>query len=233
MVANGQNQMTILVADSSYASSFLDRTRSRRDRARTSISTRPAGRSAGSRLDCVAWGSFERSARQALPAAPAARHPRRHRPLRRTIAPGCATLLEASDDHDNSASGLRFPRPPHRARTRLRPSERGCGGSDGGGRRHAGTPSTAMARRRRRCAGKPPKRSRDRTPTFRFAAERGRRSTFECQIDSKPFRPCRSPFTVKAPLPGPAHLQGPRPRRLRQGSIPPRASYAFKVLPRH
>ncbi len=42
--------------------------------------------------------------------------------------------------------------------------------------------------------GKPPKRTADRTPTFRFRSnEEG--ATFQCKLDGKPYKKCRSPFT--------------------------------------
>jgi hypothetical protein len=39
-------------------------------------------------------------------------------------------------------------------------------------------------------------KTRDRTPTFRFASSRSG-ATFQCKLDSGPFRPCRSPLTTK------------------------------------
>jgi hypothetical protein len=44
---------------------------------------------------------------------------------------------------------------------------------------------------------KPPRNGHDRTPTFRFVADESG-STFQCKLDSKPFRSCRSPFTSPA-----------------------------------
>jgi hypothetical protein len=46
---------------------------------------------------------------------------------------------------------------------------------------------------------KPPARTKDRTPTFRFRSEPPG-ATFECAVDSGSFRSCRSPFTPKKPL---------------------------------
>jgi hypothetical protein len=115
--------------------------------------------------------------------------------LRRTIAPGCGTLLEATDDRDNSAADFSpvFPAPRPNS---VAPTERACassggraGGTDGSNDQASrGVPQTTLKR-------KPPRKTRDRTPTFRFGAnETG--STFECKLDSKPFKPCRSPFTA-------------------------------------
>jgi hypothetical protein len=117
--------------------------------------------------------------------------------LRRTIAPGCATLLEPTDDRDNSAVDFSpvFPSPRPNS---VAPSEHACGGGGGaqggeGGEGQAGgngkAPQTRLTR-------KPPRKSADPTPTFRFAAgEAG--VTFQCRLDGRAFRSCHSPFTVK------------------------------------
>lgn len=84
--------------------------------------------------DCVTWGTFLAAANALLPdpqsanaAAPAA-----GMSLTRSIAPGCATLLEPGDDTDNSstdfASGSRTPRGNNVA-----PTETPCAGGGGGG----------------------------------------------------------------------------------------------------
>jgi large repetitive protein len=44
--------------------------------------------------------------------------------------------------------------------------------------------------------GRPPARTRDRTPTLRFKSTL-LPATFECKVDGKPFKPCRSPLTTK------------------------------------
>jgi hypothetical protein len=43
---------------------------------------------------------------------------------------------------------------------------------------------------------KPPARSRDRTPTLRFRADQPG-ATYQCKVDAKPYKACRSPFTTK------------------------------------
>jgi hypothetical protein len=54
---------------------------------------------------------------------------------------------------------------------------------------------------------KPPARTKDRTPTFRFRASPPGTS-LQCALDRGPFRSCHSPFTPKKPLPpGPHTLQ--------------------------
>ncbi len=48
---------------------------------------------------------------------------------------------------------------------------------------------------------KPAARTKDRTPTIKFSATGGAAS-FQCSVDSKPFKACRSPFTTPALKPG-------------------------------
>jgi hypothetical protein len=152
-------------------------------------------------LDCVSWGSFSGPlpGPAGSPASPAGIPD--EMALRRTISPGCATLLEPTDDHDNSAIDFSpvFPAPRPNSVT---PSERPCGAGGGplggaggaGSQQSHGAPQTMLKH-------KPPHRTTDRTPTFRFAADEAG-STFQCKLDSKPFRTCRSPFTAKQLSPG-------------------------------
>jgi hypothetical protein len=51
-------------------------------------------------------------------------------------------------------------------------------------------------------SGKPAAKTHDRTPTFRFRSDAAGAS-FQCAVDSGPFKTCRSPFTTKALKPGP------------------------------
>jgi hypothetical protein len=175
-------------------------------------------------IDCVSWGSFSGS----LPSpagTPAAAIPS-EMALRRTIAPGCPTLLEPTDDRDNSASDFSavFPNPRPNS---VAPSERACasaGGQQGtggaGSQAGHGAPQTTLSR-------KPPRKSRDRTPTFRFVADEAG-STFQCKLDSKPFRSCRSPLTT-ARLPLGRHTFKVRARDDSGRLDPSPAFYSFKV----
>lgn len=45
-------------------------------------------------------------------------------------------------------------------------------------------------------SARPPARTRDRTPTFRFHSNRAG-AVFRCKVDRSTFKPCRSPFTTK------------------------------------
>jgi hypothetical protein len=189
-VPDGRNQMTFVMATPEAESRFGFVA----DEAMTPSLVDPAGGAicwAG--LDCVSWGSFAGS----LPSPAGAPATPTGIPdgmaLRRTIAPGCATLLELSDDRDDSALDFSAVFPGPRPNS-VAPSERACsstggqaGSGDGPGK--AGAPQTKLRR-------KPAQRSRDRTPTFGFASE-GPGATFECKLDRRPFRACRSPFTLR------------------------------------
>jgi hypothetical protein len=178
-------------------------------------------------LDCVSWGNFGVAAKSPTgsPAAPGGIPD--GMALRRTIAPGCATLLEPSDDHDNSAVDFSpvFPGPRPNPTP---PAERACGagpgGAAGGGAVGGNGPPATLLRR------KPAKRGHDRTPTFRFAADETGVS-FECRVDKRAFRPCASPFTARALAPG-GHTFRVRARGDSGLADPSPATYAFVVLPR-
>ncbi|MBA3866481.1 MAG: hypothetical protein H0X42_09090, partial [Solirubrobacterales bacterium] len=108
------------------------------------------------------------------------------------------------------------------------PTEHACsagaaGAGPGAGAAGPATPQT-------RLVGKPPKRSHDRTPTFRFAASQAG-AGFECALDERPFRPCRSPHTSSRLAPG-AHRFRVRARtRDTAGAADPTpASFGFRIL---
>jgi hypothetical protein len=192
-VGDGRDQMTVLIATPAAESRF----------GALADETMPAGLldPAGgavcwATLDCVAWGGFAGSlpSPAGAPAASPSGIPD-GMALRRTIAPGCATLLEPSDDRNDSATDFApvFPAPRPNS---VAPSERPCTSSPGGpaaedrpGGAKGGAPQTLLRRR-------PAQRSRDRTPTFRFGSS-GPVAGFECKLDRRPFRPCRSPFTAR------------------------------------
>jgi hypothetical protein len=181
-------------------------------------------------IDCVAWGNFSGSlpSPAGSPAAPT--EIPNGMALRRTIAPGCPTLLEPTDDHDNSIAdfALVFPGPRPNA---VVPSEHACAvGGGPGGAGAAPTPAPGRGTPATSLRGKPPKQSRDRTPTFRFGSdETGVR--FECRLDKRPFRPCASPLTTK-PLTSGQHTFRVRARDDSGNADPTPALYAFRVLSR-
>jgi hypothetical protein len=221
-VPGGANQSTILIATQEAAELFgiaADETLSPANQLDPS-----GGAVCWEDLDCVSWGSFGGS----LPSpggTPAPAIPD-GMALRRTIAPGCATLLEPTDDRDNSAADFSVASPAPRPNS-VAPSERACGSPGGqaeggpngpGGR---GAPQTTLKR-------KPPHKTHDRTPTFRFGADEGG-STFQCKLDRKPFRACRSPYTTKRLALGP-HTFKVRARDDSGKLDPSPASYSFRVV---
>jgi len=100
----------------------------------------------------------------------------------RSISAACPTLLEAADDTDNSASDFALGTPSPRNNSTA-PTEHACVPPD------TTPPNTTLKKR-------PPNRTKDRTPTFRFKANEAG-STFLCKLDRRKPRPCTSPFTTK------------------------------------
>jgi hypothetical protein len=225
-VPNGANQSTILlatpeaesefglVADTGLASDKLDP---------------DGGAVCWEDLDCVSWGSF--SGALPSPAGPPAPVIPSGMALRRTIAPLCPTALDGGDDRNDSAADFSvvFPAPrpnsvaPSEQRCAAGGGEGGSGGQGTGGGGKKGAPQTTLRR-------KPGRKTRDRTPTFRFTSDEPG-STFQCKLDGKPFRGCRSPFTTKRLALGP-HTFRVRARDESGQRDPSPASYGFKVLPK-
>lgn len=221
MVPNGANQITILIATPAAEAQFGVVA----DKVLVDDALSPSGGAVcWETLDCVSWGGFSGSKLLGPAGAPAAAIPD-GMALRRTIAPGCPTLLEAGDDHDNSAADFSpvFPAPRPNS---VVPSERACprsgggqSGGDGGDTR--GAPQTILRR-------KPAKKTRDPTPTFRFGSDESK-STFQCKVDAKPFRTCRSPFTTRQLTHG-RHTFKVRARDESGKLDPTPASYRFRVI---
>jgi hypothetical protein len=148
-------------------------------------------------LDCVAWGNFTGSAKSPVGPAAAAGGIPDGMALRRTIEPGCATLLEPGDDHDNSAAdfSLVFPGPRPNSVT---PSERPCSPQTAaGGNANPEGVSTGAGKRRPQTSLRlrPRHKTRDRTPTFSFKSSVVD-STYLCKLDGAGFKACRPPFTA-------------------------------------
>lgn len=224
-LADGQNQMTFVMATPAAESRFgftADETMA------PNLIDQAGGAVCWAALDCVAWGSFSGSlpASAGSPALAPGGIPD-GMALRRTIAPGCATLLEAGDDRDDSALDFAavFPAPRPNSSP---PAERVCSsaggpvaGPDGDGSRAA--PQTKLRRG-------PPRKTRDRTPTFRFtSSEPG--ASFECRLDRKPFKTCRSSFTARRLSFGP-HTFRVRARDASGQADPTAASHSFRVVRR-
>jgi hypothetical protein len=110
-VPGGANQSTILLATAAAESAFGVVP----DAAMAPNQLDPSGGAVcwAETIDCVSWGSFSGSLTSppGSPATPSGIPD--GMALRRTISPGCATLLEPTDDRDDSAADFSpVPRPP-------------------------------------------------------------------------------------------------------------------------
>jgi hypothetical protein len=231
-VPNGSNQSTLLLATPQAETQFGVVA----DAPLAPGSLSPAGGAVcWESIDCVAWGSFSGTlpSPAGTPAAPAGIPD--GMALRRSIARGCGTLLDPPDDDDVSAEDFAAASPLPRPNS-VPPTEQACttsggsgttggGGGSGGGGAGGGNGPGAIDTFLRR---KPPHRTHDRTPTFRFTASDDGPG-FECKLDRKSYRRCRSPFTAK-PLTTGRHRFLVRARS--GGEVDPTpASWRFRVLP--
>jgi hypothetical protein len=177
-VASGENQRTALVGDtgvqaaSGVAPDLVD----------AGLSIAAAGgavcwNAAGlPPPDCVSWGDFHGDALLLMNAGTTAGSPvyPNGLPVRtaihRSIAPGCSTLLEESDDTDDSATDFvgKTPAPRNNAMT---PTEMAC----------VGVPNTAID-------DKPPPFSNSRSAEFTYEAATATR--YECKLDAGAFAVC-------------------------------------------
>jgi hypothetical protein len=222
-VAQGANQSTILMATSQAEAQFGVAA----DGAMSSPGQLdPAGGAVcWETIDCVSWGAFGGSlpSPAGQPATPTGIPD--GMALRRTIAPSCPTLLEATDDHDNSALDFQavFPGPRPNSVT---PTEHPCTGQSGSAGEGPSTGSYG-APPQTRITKAPGHVTTDRTPTFRFAANR-MGAQFLCRIDRSRFRRCRSPFTTKRLSPG-RHVFEVKARSPGGAADPSPAVYRFMV----
>ena len=101
-VANASNQQTILIGDSGVQSAFGVAP----DLTVSGIGIAAAGGAAcwAGSIDCVSWGSFGGTTPSASGTPADSSGIPDGMALRRTIAPGCSTLLEGGDDTDVSAT---------------------------------------------------------------------------------------------------------------------------------
>ncbi|HET6997266.1 MAG TPA: hypothetical protein VFI03_01625 [Solirubrobacterales bacterium] len=179
-VANSQNQMTVLVADTAYATGFP--TGPAPNGTAANFNLDPAGGAicwAG--LDCVSWGAFagSTSPTSGSPADPAGIPA--DTALRRTIAAGCATLLEPGDDTNVSANDFQDATPNPRANSSPI-TETVCGPST--------APNTTIGN------PKPASRTNSTEATFSFTATPPTDASFECKLDAAAtFTACTSPVS--------------------------------------
>ncbi len=135
-------------------------------------------------LDCVAWGDITPAGLAGLP-SPAGSPVSPSgitdtNSIVRSIAPGCATLLEASDDTDDSATDFSLTNDPNPRPNSVTPTEVACS---------VPAPDTVIDKG-------PKKKIKAAKAKFRFSSPDAGAS-FECRLDGKPYKPCASPLKLK------------------------------------
>jgi hypothetical protein len=144
-VVNGASQSTILVGDSGAAGSP--------DFTQAGFVLNPGAGAAcfdAIPVDCVGWGTGTTATLPGTVGSPAAALTSTMA-LRRSIQPGCPTLLEAADDTDNSATdfSLQAPMPRNNSVT---PTEVACASSGGGAPpTYAPAPGTYTPAKKKKC----------------------------------------------------------------------------------
>jgi hypothetical protein len=108
--------------------------------------------------------------------------------ITRDISAGCATLLEAADDTNDSAADFDLTTDRTPRSSSEQPTEKACGGSGGSG------PQTSIDKG-------PKKKTAKRSAKFRFSSP-DEDASFECSLDGKRFKPCDSPLKLKRVKPG-------------------------------
>ena len=178
---NAENQRTILIggangpADRDYTEN-LDTQYDPAGGALCFVSTEGFGQ-----IDCLEWGTGTGMVDAGTPAAPSGIPDAQS--LNRSIAPGCATLLEAGDDSDDSAADFALGAPSPRSNAVV-PTETACAPGGGGG--DTNPPETTITK-------SPKKKLRKARAKVKFdSSEPG--SAFQCRLDESGFKPCDSPF---------------------------------------
>ncbi|MFP5389912.1 MAG: hypothetical protein ACLGG5_11520 [Thermoleophilia bacterium] len=186
-VANSANQQTILVGDTGVQGAFGVAP----DLVDSGLAISAGGGAAcwnagGLPADCAAWGNFSGGAALQLATGTTVGSPvspggiTAGKAIRRTIEPGCPTLLEESDDSDDSATDFAEVTPaPRNDASPI--SEHTC----------AGAPNTAIDE-------KPPLRSNSGSAEFTYEAPTA--TSYECKLDAAVFSAC--------PLGGPKEYTG-------------------------
>jgi hypothetical protein len=212
---NGQNQSTVLIGDSGVQGEFGVAP----DLVDSELSIPAAGgavcwNAGGIPADCVAWGNFSGGAALQTatgttvgsPASPGGISA--GMAIRRSIAPGCSTLLEDSDDTNNSAGDFAevTPGPRDNASPIV---EKTC----------PGPPNTVIDER-------PPAVSAETTALFTYEAPTA--TSYECRLDSAPFSSCSSFGIEYTGLTAGSHSFQVRGVNL-SGPDPTPASYSWQV----
>jgi len=128
-------------------------------------------------VDCVSWGTFNNTSGTPLPSPTGSSAPAipNGQALRRKISRGCPSLLEVTDDTNNSSADFALASPPKPRNTATPPTERPC-------------PNTTIT-------SGPSGQTTDRTPTFKFKSSLTP-ATFACTVDGGTFTSCSSPKTL-------------------------------------
>jgi hypothetical protein len=193
-VANGASQATILVAGTGYATAFPSPTWPTPDATDAGLNLPATGGAvcftAAEPPDCVSWGNFTGAA--SLPSAtgtPAsAGGVTAGKALHRSIAAGCATLLESVDDTNSSAADFSEQNPNPRSNSSPI-VESSC----------PLPPNTAIGT-------KPANPSSDTSPSFTYSAIPSSGASFECKLDSGSFESCPAGgITYPGPLAEASH----------------------------
>jgi hypothetical protein len=214
-VGNGQNQATILIGDTAVQQTFGLAP----DLVDAALSISASGgaacwNAAGSPADCVAWGNFSggtsfqtaTGTTTGSPASPTGITA--GKAIRRTIEPGCPTLLEASDDANNSLVDFAevSPSPRDNASPIL---ERSC----------PPAPNTVIDE-------KPPSVTGSNVASFTYEAPTA--TAYECKLDLAAFASC--PATG---IQYPSLAEGSHTFQVRglnaSGPDPTPASYTWRV----
>jgi hypothetical protein len=185
-VSHSANQSTVLIANTSFSAQFPSIAPDFTD---GGLDLDPAGgavcwpQNEPPFDDCASWGNFTGQASLPSPgdSAPAVAIADGEA-LRRTISPGCSTLLESADDANNSSVDFspQTPSPRNNAST---PSEKEC----------AALPNTTIV-------NKPANPTKAMTASFTYQAIRAGEAEFECRLDGAPFASCA---TTGIEYPGP------------------------------
>jgi hypothetical protein len=126
-------------------------------------------------LDCVSWGNFSGTPPDETGGNVSPGGIADAMALRRSIARGCPSLLEATDDRNRPADWAEVsPDPLNNSAPAGGPA---C-------------PNTKITKG-------PEGKTEDRRPTFRFKSIPPGGATFECKLDDKPFKGCDSPHTTR------------------------------------
>lgn len=176
-VASFANQNTILIGDTAVQSKFGVAP----DLVDSELSVPAAGgavcwNAGGIPADCAAWGDFKGGAAFETATGTSAGSPASPggitvgKAIRRTIEPGCPTLLKESDDSNDSAADFSEVMPA--PRDNASPvTEKTC----------AGAPNTAIDE-------KPPANSNGTSAAFTYEAPTA--TGYECKLDSATFASC-------------------------------------------